>query len=318
MIQLSDLRVFVEIVARGGFSEAARRLKIPKSSVTRQIDRLETTLDAPLFRRSTRSVALTPEGQEFLPRARRLLDDGIEAENTLRSKSKGASGLLAISATGPFARAFLVPHLPAFKERHPGIEIALWLTPARIEVGPDPGQVDIAIRLRSSAAPHLATRKLGDIEFWIVASPAYLARRGAPASPQDLVEHSMVELGPPNKAHQAVLVCGKDVVTVRYKPWLQIDDPEAVTLAAEAGAGIAMLPSFLASNGISSGRLVRVLPNWAPAAVPINVLYRTDTAPPTRVTCYVDHLFETVGESQPWLGRKSYSPSPSGGGARVG
>ncbi len=301
MIQLSDIRVFVEIVARGSFSEAARRLKIPKSTVTRQIDRLEATLGSLLFKRSTRSVALTPDGHEFLPRARRLLDQGIEAENVLRSKSNGASGLLSISATGPFARAFMVAHLPAFKARNPQIEVALWLTPARIEVGPEEGQVDIAIRLRSSAGPDLATRKLGEIEFWIVAAPAYLAECAAPTRPEDLVDHSMVELGPPNKAHQTVLIRGKEVITIRYKPWLQIDDPEAVTLATEAGAGIAILPSFLVANAVSYGRLVRVLPDWAPAAIPISVLYRTDIAPPNRVLSYVDFLFATVGQTQPWL-----------------
>lgn len=306
MIQLSDIRVFVEIVTRGSFSEAARRLKIPKSSVTRQIDRLETTLGASLFQRSTRSVSLTSEGHDFLPRARRLLDDGIEAENVLRSKANGASGHLSISATGPFARAFLVPYLADFKARHPQIEMALWLTPSRIEVGPDDGQVDIAIRLRSSAGPDLATRKLGGIEFWIVAAPTYLAARGVPLSPDDLIEHDMVELGPPNKAHQSVLLRGKEVATVRYKPWLQMDDPEAVTLAAECGAGIAILPSFLAVQGMADGKLVRVLPDWAPSTIPINVLYRTDIAPPIRVLSYVEYLFETLGQSQPWIvGKKS-------------
>lgn len=300
MIQLGDIRVFLEVVASGSFSEAARRLKMPKSSVNRQIDRLEATVGATLFRRSARIVTLAPEGREFLPHARRLLDDGIEAETALRSSAKRASGLLSISATAPFARPFLVPYLPAFQAMNPDVEVALWLTPARVEVGTGEGQVDIAIRLRSAAGPDLGTRKLGEIGFCVTASPSYVAAHGAPAQPEDLRSHRMVELGPPNKAHQVELHCGKEVAAIRYKPRLQIDDPEAVALAVEAGAGIAVLPSFIVAPLLAAGRLVRLLPDWAPAPIPINVLYRTDFAPPTRVRAYVDYLFDTIGKSQPW------------------
>lgn len=301
MIQLSDIRVFLEIVSHGSFSEAARRMKIPKSTVTRQIDRLEATLGAPLFRRTTRQVVLTSEGREFLPRAKRLLDDGMEAENILRSQTIGAYGRLLISATGLIARQFMVPYLPAFKRRHPQLEVALWLTPGRMEVGHDEGQVEIAIRLRSSAGPGLATRKLGEIPFWLVASPDYIAKHGSPKTPDDLKDHSLVELGPPNKAHQTDLLRGKEVATIRYKPWLQIDDPEAVVEAARAGAGVAIVPAFAAAPVVEAGKLERVLEAWAPAPVPINVLYRTDTSPPMRVKAYVDYLFETVGQEQPWI-----------------
>lgn len=301
MIQLGDIRVFIEVVACGSFSEAARRLKMPKSSVNRQIDRLEASVGSALFRRSARIVTLTPEGRDFQPYARRLLDDGLEAESVLRSKAMKASGLLSISATATFARPFLVPYLSAFQTRNPGVEIALWLTPARIEVGTGQGQVDIAIRLRSAAGPDLATRKLGEIGFWLVASRSYIAANGAPAKPDDLRDHSMIELGPPNKGHQVELHRGKEVSAIRYKPRLQIDDPEAVGLATEAGAGIAVLPSFVAAPAVAAGRLVRLLPDWAPAPIPINVLYRTDVAPPIRVRAYVDYLFETIGQSQPWL-----------------
>lgn len=159
MIQLTDIRVFLEIVAQGSFSEAARRLDIPKSTMTRQMDRLESTLGGALFRRTTREVILTAEGRKFLPRAKRLLDDGMDAENILRSQASGACGRLLMSAAVPFARQFIVPYLPAFKRRHPQVEVALWLTPGRMEVGPDDGQVEIAIRVHSSAGPGLARRK---------------------------------------------------------------------------------------------------------------------------------------------------------------
>lgn len=300
MLQLADLRVFLEVVAGGSFSEAARRLKMPKSSVTRQIDRLEHMLGGQLFRRTTRTVALTPQGRDFLPHARRLIDDATEAHNALRSKAASASGRLTISATAPFARRFLVPYLPEFQARYPQVQIGLWLTPARIEIGNGEGEVDIAIRLRSAAGPDLATRKLGEVDFWLVAAPAYLARRGAPASPAELADHAMIELGPPNKAHQVELRRDWEVVAVRYRPALQIDDPDAVAIAAEAGAGIAVIPSFIAAPSVAAGRLVRVLADWAPSPIPVNLLYRTDASPPVRVRVFVDYMFETIGRDQPW------------------
>lgn len=303
MIQLGDVRIFLEVVTGGSFSEAARRLKMPKSSVTRQIDRLEATLGGKLFHRTTRVVALTPEGRDFLPHARRLFDNSMEAQHILQSAAVSASGLLTISATAPFARRFLVPHLPEFQARHPNVQIALWLSPGRVEVGSGPGEVDIAIRLRSSAGPDIATRKLGEIDFWVVAAPHYLARQGAPIEPLDLSRHAMIELGPPSKAHQVELRREREIVPVRYQPSLQIDDPDAVTIAVEAGAGIAVVPSFVAASAVANGRLVRVLADWAPAPIPINLLYRSDTTPPIRVRAYADYLVETIGQIEPWSNR---------------
>lgn len=300
MIQLSDVRVFLEVAGTGSFSQAARQLKMPKSSVTRQIDRLEGVLGGRLFRRTTRTVALTPEGRDFLLHARRLLDNGLEAQNLLRSAAVAANGLLTISATAPFARRFLVPYLPEFQRRHPQVQLALWLTAGRVEVGTGQGQVDVAIRLRSSAGPDLATRKLGDIAFWVVASPDYIAAHEQPDAPADLARHDMIELGPPNKAHQVELRRGKEIVPVRYQPCLHIDEPDAVAAAAEVGAGIAVIPAFIAAPAVAGGRLVRILPDWAPAPMPINLLYRTETTPPIRVRAFADYLFETIGQEQPW------------------
>jgi len=293
MIQLADLRIFLEAAACGKFSETARRLKMPKSSVTRQIERLEATVGRPLFERAARSVTLTQDGRDFLPRARRLYDDGIEAENALQANRAGANGLLTISATAPFARAFVVPRLPRFLDRHPNVQVALWLTPARMEVGSGSGQVDIAIRLRSSAGPNLANRKLGDIGFCVVAAPDYLARHGTPHVPDDLRRHQIVEIGPPNKAHEIELRKDRQIATIRYAPRLQIDDPEAVCIAAAGGAGVAIVPRFAAARDLAAGTLVQLMPDWSLAPIPVNLMYRNDIAPPARVRAYADYLSET-------------------------
>ena len=300
MIQLSDVQVFLEIVSAGSFNAAARTLKTPKSSVARQIARLEREVGCLLLDRSNRVVTLTEEGRNFLPYARRLLDDGIEAQNVLRSKGKGASGLLTIATTGLIGRNFIVPHLPAFRERHPNIRIALWLGQDRHQIGSGAGEVDIAIRLRTIAGPDIGNQKLGDIDFCIVASPTYLERRGVPQTPQDLAGHDMIELGPAGKHSRLQLSDELKSATVAYSPPIHIDDPEAVRIAAIAGGGVAVLPKFLVHQDVQAGDLRTILNEWRQASAPLHVLYRTHVAPPIRVRTYVDYLLETLGPSQPW------------------
>jgi DNA-binding transcriptional LysR family regulator len=300
MIQLSDVQVFLEIVSLGSFTAAARALKTPKSSVARQMARLEQEVGCSLLERSTRAVALTEEGRDFLPYARRLLDDGLEAQNALRLKGRGASGLLTIATTGLIGRRFIAPHLPGFRVRNPNVRIALWLSAGRHEIGPGPGDADVAIRLRSGAAPDVGAQKLGDIDFSMVAAPDYLARRGSPQRPEDLADHEIIELGPAGKHNRLVLLGQQRTATVAFTPPIHIDDPEAVRVAALAGGGIAILPSFLIRDDVRNGALRLILDDWRQAPVPIHVLYRTHVAPPVRVRAYVDYLLETMGRLQPW------------------
>ncbi|HQT63858.1 MAG: hypothetical protein B7Z75_02415 [Acidocella sp. 20-57-95] len=300
MLQLSDVQVFLEIVSSGSFTAAARILKMPKSSVARQMARLEQQVGCVLLDRSTRAVAVTEEGRNFLPYARRLLDHGIEAQNVLRRKGKGASGLLTIATTGLFGRNFIAPYLPAFRERNPNIRVALWLGQEWHEIGSGPGQVDIAIRLRTTASPEIGNQKLGEIDFRIVASPKYLELSGTPKTPDQLAHHSMIELGPAGKHNRLLLNKQDQAVSVAFAPPIQIDDPEAVRAALIAGGGIAVLPAFLIEEDVKKGALRTVLDDWRQAPIPIHVLYRTDVAPPLRVRVYVEYLLEMIGHTQPW------------------
>lgn len=300
MIQLTDVQVFLEILGAGSFSAAARNLKLPKSSVARQISRLEEEVGCPLLTRSARAVSLTEDGRTFVPHARRLLDDGIEAQNALRMKGKGAGGLLTIATTGLIGRRYIIPGLPTFLNQHPRIRAAVWLGGERHVIGTGPGEVDIAIRLRTVASPDMGYLKLGDIDFCMVASPQYLTKRGIPRKPEDLSDHSLIELGPYGKTHRLLVSNGDRSVNVSFTPLLHIDDPEGVRLGVIQGAGIAVLPTFLVIDDLESGTLREVLPEWRQAPIPVNILYRTHVAPPIRVRAYVDYLLDSIGKTQPW------------------
>jgi DNA-binding transcriptional LysR family regulator len=303
MILLSDVKVFLEIVTAGSFTAAAQALRMPKSSVARQCARLEEELGCELIARTTRSLQLTEEGRTFLPHARRLLDDGIEAQNVVRKGAQSANGLLTVSAPSTFARRFLAPHLPAFRKRHPNVRVCMRLTATKVEIGV--GQSDIAFRLGPLIEPNLAARSLGHIDFVLVAAPGYLAGRPEIRDPLDLAACDVLELRPPAADNRLDLFKDGKQRSLRCVPGIEMDDPEAIQFAALAGGGIAGLPHFLVADELKAGTLVRVLDGWAPAPAPLHVVYGSKAAPPLRVKAYLDFIFATVGVDRPWQSRPS-------------
>lgn len=314
---LADVRVFLEIAGTGSFTGAAAALRLPKSSVARQLARLEEALGRTLLARTTRRVALTEDGRAFLPYARRLIDDSIEAMHVLRGDGEGASGLLSVSAPGTFGRQFLAPLLPGFRRRYPAVRVALRLSGARARLGV--GEADVALRLGAVLEPDLGVRRLGQIEFWLVAAPSYLRGRPEPREPLDLSGHELIELPTPAADNRLELVRDGEHRSVRCVPAIGIDDPEAIRAVVLAGGGIATLPAFLAWADVAAGALRRVLPDWAPPPAPISLLHTARMAPPLRVRAFVDFMAEALGRAQPWRvpGRDSASApgqAPDAGG----
>ena len=260
--------------------------------------RLEEELATTLIARTTRTVSLTDAGRTFLPHARRLLDDSIEAANVLRIDRAGPSGSLTVTASSTFGRMFLAPYLPAFRRKHPNIQLSLKLLAKKMDIAV--GQADIAVRLGPVVDPELGVRPLGQIDFMLVAAPVYLKGRKLPRTPLDLAQHDLIELRPPMRDHQLELFRDGKAHCVRCVPAFDIDDPDTAKVTCLAGGGIAMLPAFLIADDLAAKRLVRLLPAWTLGSTPINVVYGTKIAPSLRVRAYLDFLFETVGNERPW------------------
>ena len=297
-MRLADLRVFVEIVEAGSFTAAARALRAPKSSVARQLARLEDELGAPLFVRTTRTLSLTPSGRAFWPHARRLLDDEIEARNVLRAGVDGAAGLLTISAPATFGRTFVAPQLPRFLKRHPHVQIDLRLTAAKSRIGA--GQTDLAFRLGALVETGVASRPLGTIDYALCAAPAYLKACKPILDPLDLARSDFVELRPPAAEHRIRLLREGEELSLHYVPRLKMDDPDGVKAALLAGAGVAALPRFLVEDELKGGALVRVLPEWAPASAPVHLVFASSRSAPLTVRAFVDFVQSVWGREVPW------------------
>ena len=298
MILLADVKVFLEIVEAENMAAAARKLGAPKSSMTRQLARLEERLGCRLIARTTRAFALTEEGRTFLPYARRLVDDSREAVSVVQSRRGRASGLLKVSSPGAFGRRFLAPHLAAFRKRNPEVRVALELTPRKVELTPE--GAEIAIRLGALVDPGLGVRRLGRLEFCLAAAPAYLKKRPALKSPSELGAHDFIALRPPLAAARIELHRGRESVSEAVFPAFETDDPDAALAIVCAGGGVAALPRFLVADEIRSGALRVVLPGWAPPAAEISAVYSALSAPPLRVSVYLDFLRDTIGARKPW------------------
>lgn len=293
MLQLGDVQVFLGIHAAGSFTAAARGLGIPKSSVTRQLARLEDQIGSALFRRTSRTVELTEAGARFLPHARRLVDDAIEAQKVMQGEGS-AQGMLRISASATFGARFSAPLLPRFRALHPRLKVHLSLNPFRADVGSGEGKVDVAIRIGSAATAGLGQHKLGEIDFWIVGSPDYLAGRPPVQEPSDLVLHDLVGLYPRHDDDHFQLVSPSRSLAIIWSPAILIDDPEAVKRSVLAGGGLASLPSFVVRDAVEQGSLVRVLEGWTGGSATINAVYALRPTPPLRVRLFLDFLQDAL------------------------
>lgn len=295
---LGDVRVFVEIASLGSFTAAGRALGLPKSTIARQLARLEESLGCQLAQRTTRSVTLTDKGRTFLPHARRLVDDGIEAANAMHDPKIGAAGNVVLSAPLTFGRTFIAPLLPEFRQRNPNVRVALHLSAHRVELGA--GLTDAAVRLGPLFGPNLAIRKLGFISYVFVCAPSSLGKSPAPRTPLELSQFDYVELHPPSSDGALSISNGRETEVIRFVASIKSEDASAVRMAVLAGGGVAALPLFLVQEDIRAGRLIHLLPEWAPPPAQVSLVHSIRTAQPPRVRALVDFLAEKLGNDPSW------------------
>ncbi|BAN49884.1 LysR family transcriptional regulator [Metapseudomonas resinovorans] len=290
--RFGEMDVFVRVVETGGFSAAAQKCGMTPSAVSKLVARLEDRLGARLFNRSTRRQQLTAEGAAFYDRSLRILADLDEAEREA-SASATAQGKVRLSCNLPVGRQLLIPALPLFFERYPGVSLDLHLSDEVVDLLEE--RADVAIRSGTLKDSRLVARFLGESGHQVVAAPDYLARHGAPQHPRELVEHNCLGFS-----------------YRRIEPdWpflgRQAQDPEPIgnTLASDgdslrhlvlAGLGLARLGTFQVRDDIAAGRLVPVLEDFNPGDTkPMHALYLGKGGHlPARVRAVLDFLAEHV------------------------
>ena len=288
-----EMEVFVRAVELGGFSSAARALRMTPSAVSKLVARLERRLGARLINRSTRKLLLTAEGEAFLDRARRVLADLEEAE---RAVAVGAvpRGLVRVNCNVPFGLHRLLPLVPRFTATHPDVRLDIVLADRVIDLMDD--RADVAIRLGPMRPSQLMARKLGQSRMAVVAAPAYLARRGVPQTPYDLDAHNCIAFNFARYSDEWSFVVDGAHVSLPVRGDVVSSDGEISRRLALAGQGITRLSLFHIRPDISAGRLVPVLEDYNPGDVEeVNVVYVGHGGRlPARVRAFIDFLVEEV------------------------
>jgi DNA-binding transcriptional LysR family regulator len=289
----AEMEVFVSAVELGGFSSAARALRMTPSAVSKLVARLERRLGARLLNRSTRKLLLTAEGGVFLERARGVLADLDEAE---RAVAAGAipRGLVRINCNVPFGLHRLLPLIPRFISAHPDVRLDIVLTDQVVDLMDQ--RADVAIRLGAMRPSQLIARKLGQSRMAVVAAPAYLDRRGVPQTPYDLAAHNCIAFNFARYVDEWPFVVDSAQVTLPVRGDVVSGDGEISRRLALAGQGVTRLTRFHIGPDIAAGRLIPVLESYNPGDFEeVNVVYVGHGGRlPARVRAFIDFLVAEI------------------------
>lgn len=269
--RLQEIEVFVAVADAGGLSRAAARMRLSAPAVTRALAALEDRLGVRLFNRTTRSLTLTEAGARFLESARRILADLEDARNVAMGASAVPQGHLSITASVTFGRAILAPIVCSFLERYPRVSVSLMLQD-RITNLVDEG-LDLAVRIGDLPDSSLIARRLGAVRRVLVASPGYLARHGAPATPADLKHHAIIAFTGLMPMREWRHHDGVRHVSTPLAPAFEINDALAALQAAKQGHGIAPALSYMVHEDIRDGSLVEVAPGGPQPDLAVQIVY---------------------------------------------
>lgn len=295
MDRLLLMTCFVRAVETGSFSAAGRDLGLGQPNVSRHVAALEDHLQTRLLHRSTRKLALTPEGERYYADARRILDSVEESESSFRD-NVAPSGLLRVACPTALAHTFVVPHIPTFLERYPEVTLELQINDRYVNLV-DEG-AELAIRIGNLEDSAMRARPLAWFERVCVASKGYLAKRGMPITPTDLRTHDCLIY--------TLLSTGTtwrfQDIDVPVSGRLRVNSPEAIRECVNAGLGIAQGPEWLYEEGLKNGNLQLLLGYSAPP-VPVQVVYLADRLLPRRAIVFMDFIAEVFAKSSAFSDR---------------
>ena len=273
MTDLNSLAMFAKVVEVQSFSEAARRLKMPVSTVSRRVADLEAAMGVRLLERSTRSLRLTDVGAEVLEHAQRSADLREAVENVVSNHLSHVSGTLRLSAPPSISDSLLAPLVGAFQAEYPEVRVQVFVTDRIVDQIAE--GVDLMFRVGEMKDSSLVARRLLRYRHQLVASPAYLATCKPPRSPRDLLEHRLLAFSFWKPVNQWHFVRAKDGAreTLTFQPYLSMNDYAGLAAALLAGAGMGDLPPLVQPELLGDGRLVEVMAPWRFRPFPLSVVH---------------------------------------------
>ena len=285
---LGGIAVFLSVVRHMSFTRAAEELALSRPTVSAQIDQLERRLGVRLLHRSTRHLALTEAGRAYHDRLADIPTILGDAERAAQAHQEIPAGKLRLAAPPDLGQSHLTPMIARFLATTPEIEVELILGNETVNL--IERKIDLAIRGRIEIDDTLVTRQLGLSPILLCAAPDYLARQGAPVLPEDLGAHRCLHFSGLRWGRSWHLSRGEERRQVPIAPAFEVNDGQSLALAAVVGMGIALLPRFIVGPHLRAGRLVPVLPDWSPGAVPLHAVYPDNRFIARKVKAFVAFL----------------------------
>lgn len=301
MDTLESMRAFARVVELGGFAPAARNLDLSPAMIAKHVAHLENRTGARLLNRTTRHVRPTDVGQAYYERCLEILAGVDDAENAAAAALTQPRGTLRLTAPVEFGNAHLAAIVAQFLDRHADAAVSLDFSNRIVNLVEE--GFDLAIRVSASLDTSLIGRKLATSRFHVVASPAYLKAHGRPKAPQDLRSHRCLNFAVPTPLETWRFAKAGRAVQVNVTSRLLSTSSEALRVAANAGAGVSILPTFICGEDLLSRKLVSLFPGHDLGALGVYAIYPHRRYLPAKVRLFLDFLIERFGndpDRDPW------------------
>jgi DNA-binding transcriptional LysR family regulator len=287
------IRTLIAAVDGGSLSAASRALGMPLPTVSRKVSELEAHLGTQMMVRTSRKLLLTDAGNAFVRASRRILGELDEAERAASGEYQTPRGELLITAPIMFGKLHILPVVLEFLGAYPDVNVRLVLADTVVDLIDN--HVDLATRLGRLPDSSLVAMRVGEVRWITCASPSYLAQRGTPEMPADLVDHNCLAFEGLQTSRSWSFGLGSDHGPIAIRPRLAINTADALIEAAGAGLGVARMMSYQAAAALREGRLVRILRAYEPEAIPVHLVHTGPPLLPVKLRAFLDFAGPRVG-----------------------
>src|SRR5687768_4611921 len=301
---LNDTLVFVKVVEHGSFISAARALRLPKTTVSRKVQDLETRLGAQLLHRTTRKLGLTEAGNVYFEHCQRIARELDEAESAVGQLQSGPRGWLRITTPYSLGTTWIAPLLGEFHARHPEVRVEMVLSNEPLDI--IAGEIDVALRVGNLPDSNLVARKLSVFRTAVYATPSYIERFGEPLTPEDLIHHRALAMtknrtGTGNTFAWTLLDGSGKSRDFPIEPVVLANDPAALRAALLGGEGLMLASDVMVKAYAEHGLVQRVLGGWRGVDYDLNALFPRGQVQSPKVRAFVDFLVERLNFDESYM-----------------
>lgn len=293
-MDLNEINIFIKVIELGSFSQAAKALGMPNSTVSSKISELEKRLGVSLMKRTTRKLFITAEGQEFFNSCRTSLEQIKLATSVIMGTKAEPHGLLRLTAPISLGAALLPKIITLYKEKYPQVQLEIALSDDTVDL--ISAGFDIAIRVGVLKDSSLIAKKLGEVYFAPFASPKYLKNFGTPRVPLDLKNHCCLQFSNLGRGDWQ-LSSGKKTVQILMAQKIIVNELTLLKSLALDGVGVVLLPTFLCLSDVRAGKLIRILPEWKTHSRTVSFIYGGQKFVPAKISSFIQLAADLIKEN---------------------